>query len=83
MHGKFSFVVEESQSMYNEFLKTDKISVLQHVPQLTEHLPEALLKFKLENLDHKNTITYSQEIDNLVKHKLKEINQSSLAKALC
>ena len=80
MHGKFSFVVAELQSMYNELLKTDKIPVLQHVSQLTEHLPKALPKFKLENLDLKNTITYSQEIDNLVKHKLKEIISLPLQK---
>ena len=80
MHGKFSFAVAELQSMYNELLKTYKIPVLQHVSQLTEHLPEALPKFKLENLDLKNTITYSQEIDDLVKHKLKEIISLPLQK---
>ena len=82
MHRKFSFVVAELQSIYNEVLKSDKIPVLPHVSWFTEHLLDAVLEFKLQKLDRKNTITYSQEIDHLVKNKLKEINQSSLAKAL-
>ena len=79
MHGKFSFVVAELQPMYNE-LKSDKIPVLSHVSQFTECLLDALPEFKLQKLDHKNTITYSQEIENLVKNKLKEINQSHCSK---
>ena len=82
MHEKFSFVVAELQSMYNELLKSDKIPVSPHVSRFTERLLDALPEFKLQKLDRKNTITYSQEIDHLVKNKLKEINQSSLAKAL-
>ena len=70
MHGKFSFVVAELQSMYNELLKSDKIP-------FRERLLDALPEFKLQKLDLKNTVTYSQEIDHLVKNKLKEINQSS------
>ena len=79
MHGKFSFVVAELQPMYNE-LKSDKIPVLSHVSQFIECLLDALPEFKLQKLDHKNTITYSQEIENLVKNKLKEINQSHCSK---
>ena len=70
MHGKFSFVVAKLQSMYNELLKSDKIP-------FRERLLDALPEFKLQKLDLKNTVTYSQEIDHLVKKKLKEINQSS------
>ena len=76
MHGKFSIVLAELQSMYNELLKSDKVSP--HVSRFTERLLDALPKFKLQKLDRKNTITYSQEIDDLVKNKLKEINQYSL-----
>ena len=36
MHGKFSFVVVELQSMYNELLKSDKIPVSPHVSRFTE-----------------------------------------------
>ena len=81
IHRKFSFVVAELQSMYNELLKSDKINVSLHASQFTERLLGVLPKFKLQKLDRKNTITYSQVID-LVKNKLKEINQSSLVKAL-
>ena len=82
MHGKCSFVVTELQFMYNELLKSDKIPVSPHVSRFTERLLDALPEIKLQKLDRKNTITYSQKIDNLVKNKLKETNQSSLAKAL-
>ena len=81
MHRKFSYVVAELQSMYNELLKSDKIPVSLHASQFTVRLLDVLPKFKLQKLDRKNTITYSQVID-LVKNKLKEINQSSLVKAL-
>ena len=69
MHGKFSFVVAELQSIYNELLKTDKIPVSQHVSQFTERLLDALPELKLQKLDHKSTITYSRETDHLVKNK--------------
>ena len=81
MHGRFSFVVAELQSMYNELLKSDKIPVSPHISRFTERLLDALPDFMLQKLDRKNTITYSHEKD-LVKNKLKEIVQSSLAKAL-
>ena len=68
--------------MYNELLKSDKIPVSPHVSRFTERVLDALPEFKLQMLDRKNTKTYAQEIDHLVKNKLKEINQSSLAKAL-
>ena len=67
--------------MYNELLISDKIRVSPHVSRFTECLLDALPEFELQKLDLKNTITYSQKTD-LVKNKLKEINQSSLAKAL-
>ena len=81
IHIKFSFVVAELQSMYNELLISDKIRVSPHASRFTECLLDALPEFELQKLDLKNTITYSQKTD-LVKNKLKEINQSSLAKAL-
>ena len=81
-HEKFSFVAAELQSMYNELIKSDKISVSPHVSLFTECLLDAFPEFKLQKFDRKNTITYSQEVDHLVKDKLKEINQSSLAKEL-
>ena len=68
--------------MYNELLKSDKILVLPHVLRFTECLLDALPEFKLQKLDRKNTISYSEEIDHLVKNKLKKINQSSHVKAL-
>ena len=77
MHRKISFVVAELQSMYNELLKSDKIPVSTHVSRFTERLLDVLPEFKLQRFDRKNTITYSQEIDHLVKNKLKK-NQSSL-----
>ena len=80
MHGRFSFVVAELQSMYNELLKSDKIPVSPHISRFTERLLDALPDFMLQKLDRKNTITYSHEKD-LVKNILKK-NQSSLAKAL-
>ena len=81
IHIKFSFVVAELQSMYNELLISDKIRVSPHASRFTECLLVALPDFELQKLDLKNTITYSQKTD-LVKNKLKEINQSSLTKAL-
>ena len=47
MHEKFSFVVAELQSMYNELLKSDKIRVSPHISRFTERLLDALPKFKL------------------------------------
>ena len=70
MHGKCSFVVTELQFMYNELLKSDKIPVSPHVSRFTERLLDALPEIKLQKLDRKNTITYSQKIDHLVKNKL-------------
>ena len=78
MHGKFSIVVAELQSMYNKLLKSDKTPVSPHVSGFTEHLLEVLPQFKLQKLDRKNTITYSQEIDHVVKSKLKEISKFNL-----
>ena len=78
MHGKFSIVVAELQSMYNKLLKSDKTPVSSHVSGFTEHLLDALPQFKLQKLDRKNTITYSQEIDHVVKSKLKEISKFNL-----
>ena len=72
MHGKFSFVVAELQSMYNELLKSDKTPVLPHVSRFTEHLLDALHEFRLQKLDRKKTTIYSREIDHLVKNKLKK-----------
>ena len=77
MHRKISFAVAELQSMYNELLKSEKIPVSPHVSRFTERLLDVLPEFKLQRFDRKNTITYSQEIDHLVKNKLKK-NQSSL-----
>ena len=71
------------QQNYNpcimDFSNQIKFPFLPHVSRFTERLLDALPEFKLQKLDRKNTIT--QEIDHQVKNKLKEINQSSLAKA--
>ena len=73
MHGRFSFVVAELQSMYNELLKSDKIPVSPHISRFTERLLDALPDFMLQKLDRKNTITYSHEKD-LVKNIFKKIS---------